>query len=151
MIKKALVILLAIPTLVMAWPLPRGYVSDFASVLGPQEQTLEHRLSEYHKQTHREIAVVTIDTLDGQPIESYAHDLFHHWGIGERGKDNGLLVLIVVKDHKTRIEVGYGLEGQLNDAECGRIIREQMIPEFRQNQFAQGVQRALNTIFERLK
>lgn len=132
-----------------AFPKPTGYVNDYANVLRDKSM-IEHRISEYHKQTTNEIAVVTIDSLGGEPIEDYAHRLFKEWGIGAKGNNNGVLILVVVRDHKTRIEVGYGLEGRLNDAFCGRVIRDDMIPAFKQGDFSLGIQHALTTLMARM-
>lgn len=156
--KKALVFMVATALLGLAlvatgfaYPQPKGYVTDDANLMTPdQVNRIEHRLSEYHKQTGIEIAVVTVPNMGGQNVEQYANGLFHTWGIGKKGKDNGLLLLLAMQERKIRIEVGYGLEGQLNDAFCGTVIREKMGPQFKQKQYSQGFRDALEAIFQRL-
>lgn len=135
---------------VFGMPSPRGYVTDEAQILGSDRNSLERRISEYHKQTGVEIAVVTVQTLEGRSVEEYANLLFHTWGIGKKGQNNGLLILIAVKEHKTRIEVGYGLESKLTDGFCGDVIRDDMVPAFKHGQFGTGVHNALTTLLKRL-
>lgn len=147
--KKLISLLVLLPVVAFGYPKPKGYVTDNANVLR-DKVNIEHRISEFHKSNGTEIAVVTIDTLDGVPVEDYAHGLFKEWGIGKKGTNNGVLILVAVKDHKTRIEVGYGLEGTLNDSFCGRVIREDMIPQFKSGNFSEGIQYALTTIFHRI-
>lgn len=130
--------------------LPHSYVTDYAGVLTADKQFLEHRISEYHKKTGIEIAVVTVTDMGGVSVEQFANTLFHQWGIGQKGKNNGILLLLAMKEHKIRIEVGYGLEGQLNDGFCGQVIRERMTPAFKQKQFGQGFQNALDAIMQRI-
>src|SRR5205814_7168110 len=112
-----------IPTIASALPpKPSSYVSDFAGVIDAQtRQQLESVLAELEQKTSAEVAVVTVRGLEGRDIEGYANDLFTAWGIGKKGKDNGVLFLISPQDRKMRIEVGYGLEGILPDGAVGRI------------------------------
>ena len=112
-------------------PKPTGYVDDYADVLSPTAKTdMEALCVELHNKTKAQAFVVTVNTLDGESIESYANDLFHTWKIGEKKTDRGVLLLFAIKDHKYRIEVGYGLEGILNDAKVGDIGRE-MVPDLK--------------------
>src|SRR5262249_12642103 len=92
------------------------------------------------------IAVATVPTLEGDTVESYSVELFKRWGVGKKGKDNGVLILVAPSEHKTRIEVGYGLESQLTDGTCGEIIREEMLPAFRQNKYGPGLVAAVAAI-----
>ncbi len=111
---------------------PQTLVSDFAKILNPQENLLlEKRLLAYEKETSTQIAVVTIQSLDGYPIDDYAIKLGNKWQIGQKGKNNGLLILVAFKDHKIFIASGYGMEGALNDGKLGTIIRRIMIPQFK--------------------
>ncbi len=104
---------------------PQGYVSDFARVLTPQShQQLEDYCGQVEQVTGVQMAIVTIDSLDGQPVEDVANTLFRKWGIGKKGKDEGVLLLIAIKDHKDRIEVGYGLEPILPDGFVGSVLRQ---------------------------
>lgn len=119
---------------------PTGYVNDFAGVLSvATKQQLETRLSLFDVSTSAQVTVVTIKSLGGDTIENYANKLFEDWGIGQKGKDNGVLLLVAVDDRQARIEVGYGLEGALTDAESSRIIREHIIPRFKEGNYDQGV------------
>lgn len=136
---------------VFAYPQPKGYVTDDANLMTAQQvNRIEHRLSEYHKQTGIQIAVVTVQDMGGESVEEYANHLFHQWGIGQKGKDNGVLLLLAMQERKIRIEVGYGLESQLTDGFCGDVIREHMGPLFKQKQYGQGFHDALEAIFQRL-
>ncbi len=122
------------------WPSPQGYVNDFAQVIpGDQKQTLESFLGQVEQQTGSQIAVVTVPTVEGADIDGAAADLFKTWGIGKKGKDNGVLILVSVQDHKMRIEVGYGLEPVITDGIAGDIIRQEMRPSFRQGDYGQGL------------
>jgi uncharacterized protein len=129
------------------YPSPQGYVTDGAQVLDPAaRRSLESQLAGFEKATSDEIAVVTVPSLDGETIETYANNLFIQWRIGKKEKNNGLLILVAVQNHKARIEVGYGLESVLTDGTCGDIIRGQMVPCFRQNQYARGLAEAVSAI-----
>jgi len=104
---------------------PQGYVSDFAHVLDDASKArIEQYGAEVERATGAQIALVTINSTDGNPIEDYANTLFRKWGIGKKGQDTGLLVLFAIKDHKDRIEVGYGLEPILPDGFVGDALRQ---------------------------
>src|SRR5882724_6341891 len=143
-------LLFAIPFVSFAaphYPSPQGSVTDAAGVLDATSKAqLQSQLADYERQTSNEIAVATIPSLEGETIDSYAVELFKQWGIGKKGKDNGVLILVAPNEHKTRIEVGYGLEPVLTDGMCGQIIREQMLPAFRANQYASGLFAAVTEI-----
>src|SRR6185295_1187940 len=90
---------------------PQGYVSDFAGVIDAQSKAeLENYCTRVEQQTGAEIALVTIDSLSGEPIEDVANTIFRAWGVGKKGKDEGVLMLLSIGDRRTRLEVGYGLE-----------------------------------------
>ena len=119
---------------------PQGLVNDFAGVMSPRvAQQLESALLDLERQTGAEVAIVTVPTVPEGDIERAAVDLVRDWGIGKRGKDNGVLILCAVQDRRVRIEVGYGLEAILPDAKTGRIIDEQMLPHFRAGDLATGL------------
>jgi uncharacterized protein len=104
---------------------PQGYVSDFAHVLDAQSRAqLETYCGRVEQATGVQMAIVTIDTLDDQPIEDVANALYRKWGVGKKGKDEGIMLLVAIKDHKDRIEVGYGLEPILPDGFVGSVLRE---------------------------
>ena len=116
-----------------------GYVNDFAHVLDAQTAAdLENLCREVDQKTNAQIAVVTVHSLDGSDIESYAVNLFHQWGIGPKGKDRGVLILVAVNDRKYRIEVGYGLEPILPDGKAGSFGRE-AVPLLRQANYSQAI------------
>jgi len=114
---------------------PTDYVNDFAHVLDQNTiAQLDNICQQIDQKAHAQIAVVTIKSLDGSDIESYAVDLFHKWGIGSKATDHGVLILLATQDHRYRIEVGYGLEPILPDGKVGAIGRE-AVPLLRQNDF----------------
>lgn len=116
------------------------YVQDYAHVLSPADEQKILRLGqELDNKTTAQIAVLTVDTLKGQPIEDFSLAVLRSWGIGSREKNNGALFVIAVKDRQSRIEVGYGLEGILPDGLTGRIQDEAMIPYFKKGKYAAGI------------
>ena len=115
---------------------PTGYVNDFAHVVDPNTAAeLEDICRQIDEKAHAQIAVVTINSLDGSDIESYAVDLFKKWGIGSKSTDRGVLILLAVKDRQYRIEVGYGLEPILPDGKVGGFGRE-TVPNLRANDYS---------------
>ncbi len=131
-------------TLTCAWATipakPKGWVSDFAGILSETSKSqIDVQLAEVKKSTGAEIAVVTVTSLEGMSVEEYAVKLFNAWGIGEKGKDNGVLFLIAPNERKARIEVGYGLEPVITDGRAGEIIRENVIPFFKAGDYDQGI------------
>ena len=130
-----------------AFPSPRGFVNDFAAVLDASTITrLEALLKDVERDTSAELALVTVPSLDGMTVEKYANGLFHEWGIGKKADNNGVLVLVAPNERKVRIEVGYGLEGILPDALAGEIIRIEIIPEFKNGNYASGAQRGIERV-----
>ncbi|HKS76498.1 MAG TPA: TPM domain-containing protein [Terriglobales bacterium] len=118
---------------------PTGYVNDFADVLDTQTKAqIEDLCTQIDQKAHAQIALVTINTLDGNDIESYAVDLFHKWGVGAKASDKGVLILYAIKDHRARIEVGYGLEPILPDGKVGGFQRE-AIPLMRSGDYSQAL------------
>ena len=117
-------------------PAPTGYVNDFAGVLDPSaKQNLEDLCTQVDRQAHAQIAVVTVKTIDGdESIEEFTTELEDKWKVGAKGTDRGVLMLFVMKPRRGRIEVGYGLEGILNDAKVGDIGRT-MVPAAGQNDY----------------
>jgi uncharacterized protein len=121
-------------------PAPTGYVNDFAGVLSQSTKAnLENLCFQVDRQAHAQIAVVTIKTLDNdEPIDDFAVALEEKWKVGKKGTDRGLLMLVVMNPRKYRIEVGYGLEGILNDAKVGDIGRA-MVPSLSQGDYNSGI------------
>ncbi len=139
----ALTLLAALSALVpaaAAFSAPSGYVNDFADVISDgMEGALASRIAAIEKNSTAEIALVTVRTLENLTIEEYAVKLFDAWGIGKKGKDNGLLILVAPSEREWKIEVGYGLEGTINDAAAGRVGRECFIENFRAAMFGEGL------------
>jgi uncharacterized protein len=125
---------------VSSLPAPSGYVNDFAGVLSPATiQSVDSLCLQVDRQAHAQIAVVTIKTIDGdQSIEEFATALEDKWKVGAKGTDRGVLMLLVMQPRRGRIEVGYGLEGVLNDAKVGDIGRA-MAPYSRQGDYNRAV------------
>ncbi|HTC21001.1 MAG TPA: TPM domain-containing protein, partial [bacterium] len=128
------------------WPDPVGAVNDFAHVIPlDQAQNLESYLDDFQNKTGSAIVVVTIASADGD-VDGAAVSLFKAWGIGQKGKDNGVLILAAIKDRRARIEVGYGLEGVITDGQAGDILRQQVYPYFKQQQYGEGLGNASHAL-----
>ncbi len=103
---------------------PRGYVNDFAGALDASSaQALEAYCGNVEKATGAQMAIVTVKSLEGDPIEDVANTLYRQWGIGKKGKDEGILLMLAIQDHKQRAEVGYGLEPIITDGYAGGVLR----------------------------
>jgi uncharacterized protein len=123
------------------------HVHDEAHLLTqPTIDKLEQQLRAYQDSTSNEIAILITPSLDGDVLENYSMRVVEHWELGKKNKDNGVLLLIVADEHKIRIEVGYGLEGVLTDAQTSRIIRNELAPYFRKNEYDKGVTAGVDAI-----
>jgi uncharacterized protein len=125
-----------------AVPVPylTGRVNDNAGILSePARLALSDTLKAYEDRTGNQIAVLTVPTLEGEGVEEYAVRVFHEWKLGRADADNGVLILVVPKDRRMRIEVGYGLEGRLTDGTAGQIIRNIMTPPFKNGDYDTGI------------
>jgi len=121
-------------------PYLTGRITDNAQLLSPAvNRSLSDSLQAHEKRTGNQIAVLTIPSLDGESIEDYAVRVFESWKLGRKGRDNGVLIVVVPNDRRMRIEVGYGLEGTLTDAMAGRIVQNVMTPKFRNGDFDGGI------------
>lgn len=121
-------------------PQPEGFVNDFAVVISQEyKDKLTSLISEVQEKTSAEIAVVTIDSIAPYNEQGYARLLFDKWSPGKKGKDNGVLVLLAIKERRWRIETGYGVEGILPDALCGKIGRNYMVPYFKEEKYSEGL------------
>jgi len=128
-------------------PQYRGRVNDFAGILAPdQVRNLEKKLEQYEKETSNQIAILTITSLEEDSLEDFSIRVVENWKIGHKGKDNGVLILVVFKDRKMRIEVGRGLEGSLTDLTAGRIVTDVMAPAFKQKDYNKGINDAIDAI-----
>ncbi len=126
---------------------PRGAVNDFAGMLSQNDAAqLESKLDNFNKTTGNAIVVATMNNLGGDTVENYAVELFKEWGIGQKGKDNGVLILVSKDDREMRIEVGYGLEGVLTDAQSFWLIRDVMTPAFKNGDYAGGLNGVVDKI-----
>jgi uncharacterized protein len=115
-------------------------IHDFAGLLSiEQRQSLEQLAREVERQTTAQLAVVTVESLDGKTVEAYAHELFNAWGIGQQATNNGVLFLIAPRERRMRIEVGYGVEPLLTDSLCGEIRDRHVIPHFRNQDYPAGI------------
>jgi len=129
---------------------PQGYVSDFANVVdGPSREAAEQYCYKLEQATGVQVAVVTIDSLEGAPIEDFANDLFRKWGVGHKGQNDGLLLLLAIKDRKDRVEVGYGLEPILPDGFVGDVAVD-MRPLLRQGQYGAAILQGVESMGSRV-
>lgn len=130
-------------------PLYSSPATDLADLLSADElRALNQKLLDYRTQSGHEIAVLLIPTLGDEALEDYAHKVFNKWGVGKGAQDNGVLFLLALQEKKTRIEVGYGLEGDLTDAESGRIVgrNSPMADHFRSRDWSGGVDAVVDGI-----
>ena len=149
----SLILMLGISVPAAASDIPEAtsdfYVNDFADILS---QSTKDYIIEANKdlnaKTGAQIVVTTIDTLNGEDIETYATEMFRSYGIGDSEKNNGVLFLIVSGDRKLRIEVGYGLEGAINDAKAGRILDTYVIPSLQNDEWDKGILNGFQAIAE---
>ena len=125
----------------------RGYVNDYAALLSPDAvRQLEAELASFERSDSTQIVVLAIPSLEGEVIEQYAIRVVEDWKIGQKGRDNGALLLVVKNDRKIRSEVGRGLEGKLTDLVSGRIIRNEISPAFKRGDFDAGVAAGVGAI-----
>lgn len=138
----AFLLLLIASSLARALEVPplRGRVNDYAGVMSQdQVRTLELQLAQFEQETGHQIAILTVPTLEGEDIEGFSIRVAESWKIGKKGFDNGVILLVSVKDRKLRLEVGYGLEGVLPDAIAKRITSDYIVPRFRAQDYAGGI------------
>src|SRR6187200_3573593 len=142
------VALLAIaPTLAINFPALTGRVVDQANIIQPDTRVaIEQKLADLEAKSGIQLVVATINSLEGQEIEPYANELFRTWKLGEKAKNNGVLLLVAPKERRVRIEVGYGLEGTLTDALAKVIITNAITPRFKTGDFSDGISRGVDDI-----
>ena len=144
-------LLAAVPASAQTFPPLTGRVVDQANLLSPAEEAyLTERLAALEARTTDQLVVVTMPSLGGRTIEAFGMALGNHWGIGQRGKDNGVLLIVVPAERKVRIEVGYGLEQILTNARASAIIHADLIPQFRQSRWYEGVRAGTRSIIATL-
>ena len=131
------------------FPALSGRVVDRAEMLdAATEARLTEQLAAHEKANGEQLVVVTLPDLQGLPIEDFGYQLGRHWGIGEKDKDNGALLLVARDERKLRIEVGYGLEGRLTDAQASVIINQVITPAFKSGDYAQGISDGVAAILQ---
>lgn len=152
--KKLLLILLLLANFLGAFaqnvvppPNPPRLVNDLAGVLSKEQVAiLEEKLVALDDSTSNQIAVVILKTLEGYEVQEYANKLFRSWGIGNKKTNNGVLILASIEDRKIWIEVGYGLEGAIPDITASSIYRNEIVPEFKQQNYYRGIDNAINAL-----
>ena len=127
----------------------QGYVNDYAHLLKPETvRLLDQALSDFDRSDSTQVAVLTIDSLAGDSLDDFSIRTAERWKIGQKGKDNGVLLLVVKNDHKLRIEVGRGLEGVLTDLLAGRIVDNVIRPLFKEGRYDEGVKAGVGAIIQ---
>jgi uncharacterized protein len=127
-------------------------VNDYAGLLSaPDRQRLEGLLAERERATGAQMVVAIFPSLEGENLEDVSIRLAERWRVGQKSLDNGVILIVFVKDRKVRLEVGYGLEGAIPDAIAGQIIRESVAPAFREGRYAAGLERAVTAVFARIE
>lgn len=124
-----------------------GYVNDYAQVFSPRfVSQLNTKLSDFNTKTTNQIAVVTVNSTQPETIEEYSIHLADKWKVGQKGKDNGIIMLFAMQDHKMRIEVGRGLEGDITDVQSKHIQSDVIVPLFKKGDYEQGVANGVNAV-----
>lgn len=143
----ALPLLLAHAALGFEVPELKGRVSDYADIITADiESALNAKLEALEAEDSTQIAVLTVDSLNGVPIEEYGLRVAETWGIGQKGKDNGALLLVAFNEREVRIETGYGLEGSLTDLICSSIIRNEIVPSFKAGDYGKGIEAGIDAM-----
>ena len=133
--------------LALTFPPLSGRIVDQADIIPQQtREALEPKLAELEEKSGIQLVVATVNTLEGQEIEPYANELFRFWKLGEKNKNNGVLLLVAPKERRVRIEVGYGLEGTLTDALSAVIIANAITPRFKTGDYSGGITRGVDDI-----
>lgn len=153
---SAQVLVLALLWGLCAWAIdlsalqPKGYVNDFAGVIDDQaELQIEQLCATIERDTGAQVAVVTLKSLEGEPIEDVANQLFRRWGIGKKETNEGVLLLLAIDDRRSRLEVGYGLEPYIPDGYAGSLLRE-LRPWLRAGDYTQAVTLAVRMLGDRI-
>lgn len=146
------VLLLPLTAAALDVPKASGYVNDLAGLVSaPTELKIENFLRSFEASDSTQLVVMTIDSLEGEALEEYSLKVAESWGIGQKGKDNGALLLIARQDRKIRIEVGYGLEGKLTDLLAGRIVDNEIKPLFQAGDFEGGIIAGITSMAEAVR
>lgn len=139
--------LAAVPAAAKEIPYLSGRVVDEAGLLPPDRTAaLEEELRRFEEETGAQVVVLTVESLEGEVLEDYSLRVAETWGIGREAEDDGVLLLVARDDRQLRIEVGYGLEGELTDLEAGRIVRNVIVPRFKAGDYAGGIEAGVGSI-----
>lgn len=148
----ALLVLLPLPLSALDVPHLNGRVNDYARMLSPEAvQQLEQKLAAFERDSSTQIAVLTVPTLQGDDIAQFSIHVAEQWKLGQKGKDNGVLLILAQAERKVRIEVGMGLQGVLPDITASHIIRDVMRPSLKSGNFDQGVTAGIDAIISATK
>lgn len=129
-----------------------GRIVDLAHVLPSSTvESLAAQLAAHETQSSNQVAVLIVPSLEGESLEEFSHRVATTWKLGQKGTDNGVLLIVAIKERKVRIEVGYGLEGVLTDARSAQIIRNEIVPRFRAGDMAGGVTGGINAIVKTIE
>lgn len=124
-----------------------SHVNDRAGLLEPDDRArLDAKLASYEQRTGQQLVLLVVASLNGDALENAAVEVYNTWKLGARGKDDGLLMLVVTEDRRVKIEVGDGLEGSVTDALAGRVIRNVITPAFRERDYVGGIDRAFDAL-----
>jgi len=135
------------PAVAADTPRLAGRVTDLAQVLSADENAaLTALLARYEKETTHQLAVLTIPTLSGESIDAYAMRVANTWGLGRKGVDNGMLVVLAMAERQVRIQLGYGFERYISNAQASQIIQTLMVPSFRRSEYAKGLDQGLEEL-----
>ncbi len=139
----------ALPAHALAVPALTAHVNDTAGLLSADARArLEQRLAAFQRSSGHQLVLLTVPSLEGDAIEEFSIRVVEAWKLGQKGKDDGLLLLVARDDRKVRIDVGYGLEGEVTDAVSARVIREVISPAFRVGDYAGGIERAFSRLIK---
>ena len=128
-------------------PALSGRIVDNANIISRKDEAeINACLENVENSTGAQVAVLTINSLEGESLEDFSMKVAEKWKLGQKEKDNGALVLVALKERKVRIETGYGLEGTLTDTKCGLILRNVIIPEFRNGDYSEGILKGVKNI-----
>lgn len=144
--------LIAVPALALDVPALKGRVNDYANMLSPETvSALDAKLAEFERQDSTQVVVITIPTLEGEEIEEFSIRVAEQWKIGQKKKDNGVILMIAKEERRMRIEVGWGLEGTLTDLRAGRIIDNVIAPSFKAGEYDRGVTEGVDAIIQTVR
>ena len=141
--------LFTFPVFSLAVPKLETPIMDEANIINSSdEKALNQKLTNLSNETGIQVAVLTIPSLEGEALESYSMKVVEDWKLGQKGEDNGVLLLVSIGDRSLRIETGYGVEGDLTDTKCGLIIRNVITPHFQNGDYSRGIVQGVTAIVE---